>query len=864
MPSKRVVPSGLVSVIVAILSLSALVNGQGEARVVPGAQGTNLIIVDTHVGTVTVRESEFPVIDLVLRAVPASPVLLCTWSEVGDGGPTPFYAISLDGQRFHEATPTSYELKLRYGHFDPAIAQPRVPPHLNANSGGNLWIVQYWSQGLEEYRNHLAELGADVHMHLWNHANVVRMDSRLAASVKQLPFVRAVTSFHPAYKLDETLLQEQVQGWAPQPVKRVNIASLRRGLVDQEPIAQRIRDLGGEVHQLDAHTYQMRVTLDLAQINAIAQMDEVQWIEVEGPGRDTMDMDIARQFHGSLHVFNMAGFNGTGVRGEVCDAGTQVNHPEFLTRPLIQHGGLGSNSHGTSTYGQIFAQGNDPQALGICYMGQGIANQYPSWSGGTEYIHTTELSNPGLNYQAVFQTFSGFSPLTLNYTTDSQTSDLILLDSPRLTVTQSQSNTGNRNSRARAWSKNVVAIGGVAHGNSLSYADDSWTSASIGPAADGRVKPELASFYDNIYTTTTTSAYTSGFGGTSGATPIVAGHFGIFYEMWHNGVFNNPTGSTVFDSRPQSTLARAMIIASATQWDFVNGTAANSDIDRDKQGWGHPNLMTLYDYRNKLLYVNEEDVLTNLSSTVHNVTVSPGEPIFKATLVWRDNPGTISSSQHLINNLDLRVTSPSGLTYWGNNGMTNDAAGGAGEVLWTVPGGAPDTLNSVENVFVQNPQTGVWRVEVIAANINQDNHAETPVLDADYALCVIGVVQAPPTFFNLDLSTTGAGDLSIDLQNVPMGTTQGYMLFSEDASGIQGGGPLLGLYPTGITFFSFTQPLTPGNLFHWTWPVSGLFPDTPVNFPVGALPLSLFPVDGIAIAIDGSFNLSTTSVRRAQ
>ena len=76
-------------------------------------------------------------------------------------------------------------------------------------------------------------------------------------------------------------------------------------------------------------------------------------------------------------------------------------------------------------------------------------------------------------------------------------------------------------------------------------------------------------------------------------------------------------------------------------------------------------------------------------------TVSAGTAELKATLVYRDWPGTTSSSLHRINDMDLRVTAPGGTVYWGNNGLL------AGN--WSTPGGTSNTVDTVENVFVENP-----------------------------------------------------------------------------------------------------------------------------------------------------------------
>jgi hypothetical protein len=83
------------------------------------------------------------------------------------------------------------------------------------------------------------------------------------------------------------------------------------------------------------------------------------------------------------------------------------------------------------------------------------------------------------------------------------------------------------------------------------------------------------------------------------------------------------------------------------------------------------------------------------------------------------------------------VTSPSGVEYFGNNGLRQSNV--------STPGGAPDTLDTVENVFLVAPEAGTWTIEIRADEIVADGHTETPELDADYALVASGVSgSAPP------------------------------------------------------------------------------------------------------------------------
>jgi hypothetical protein len=92
-------------------------------------------------------------------------------------------------------------------------------------------------------------------------------------------------------------------------------------------------------------------------------------------------------------------------------------------------------------------------------------------------------------------------------------------------------------------------------------------------------------------------------------------------------------------------------------------------------------------------------------------------------------------SQHRVNDLTLKVTSPSGVVYWGNQGLS--------AAMWSTPGGTADHKNTVECVFVQAPTAGHWTVEVIAEEINLDAYVATPAFDAAYSLVVTGGTAGP-------------------------------------------------------------------------------------------------------------------------
>lgn len=664
------------------------------------------------------------------------PVVAETWSTVTPAGTSQdWYRLSLDGgETFGRDRATHYRLALRYREFDPLQdGVPQVEKELQADAKTNqLWMVQYVTKGVEPWREELRAMGAQDHRFLGNHANLWQMDAKTAAAVKALPFVRWVGVFEPAYKLETEMLAEfrQTAGFES---ARYNLIVGEWGPRQKELLVPFLTELGAEVVQNYPEGWVVSARLNNEQVLAAIHSPLVVGIDRWGGPED--DMDIVRSVMGADYIEAVGGYTGQGVRAEVMDSGLDTSHVDWSTPPLL-HTASFASAHGTCTYGINFANGNSTpggQTRGLMPDAAGIFAQYSSF--GNRYTHTAELVNTSLPYRAVFQSNSWGGGRTFFYTSESQEmDDLIFIND--ISILQSQSNAGNQDSRPQAWAKNVISVGGIRHGNNAADSDDNWGfGGSIGPANDGRIKPDIAAYYDWVWTSdddpggyTGTDDYNN-FGGTSAATPIVAGNLGLIYQMWSDGVYGNPVGAgDVFDNRPHNTTAKALLLNSSKQWNF-SGTG--HDLTRVHQGWGKPDLRRSYDNGNQTFVVNEEFVLTDQGSATWDVTVPAASPEFRATLVYSDPAGTTSSSLHRINDLSLRVTSPSGLVYWGNNGLM--------AAMTSTTGGFSNTKDTVEQVILASPEPGVWTVDVFADEVNQDTHLETTALDADFALVVTPV-----------------------------------------------------------------------------------------------------------------------------
>ncbi len=230
------------------------------------------------------------------------------------------------------------------------------------------------------------------------------------------------------------------------------------------------------------------------------------------------------------------------------------------------------------------------------------------------------------------------------------------------------------------------------------------------------------------------------------------------------------------------TTAKALMINTASPYDF---SGDDHDLTRVHQGWGLAHVGDLYDQAEASnwrlpLVIDETEVIEPFQVHSYDLAVSGTGAWFKVTMVYADPMGNPGGGLARINDLSLRVTGPDG-EYFGNRGLRT---GNWSEDV----GDFPNDFDTVENVFLQNPTPGQWRIEIMADEIIEDGHPETTELDADYALVVTGPVQiagfgAPtilvgpgskPTNATAvrGYSTTGEANPDIDFDAYP--TVEGY------------------------------------------------------------------------------------------
>ncbi|MGE4207780.1 MAG: S8 family serine peptidase [Oligoflexales bacterium] len=669
-----------------------------------------------------VYSSSHEVINLDGFKVDSSQILI--WEELISGKPEPMFMANEDGA-WSTAKPLDYELKVRNAFESTG--------RFAADSSDGLYIVQFQTPILDAYRRSILSEAVRIVNYLPNYAYVVRTSGQVAQKIKGLEYVRSVDELPPTLKHAPGFVRYST----PQ---RYDVVLTDTGSKGQ--LVEQLRKLDATVMNHHPGEAFLEAVLNSEQFEAVLQRPDVVWVE-PSPQRIELDVDKARFMGGESRLESLVGggFLGEGIRGHSLE-GMNPDHSDFGASEFRQKpiGVVNTfySEHGQNTFGIMFGDGTgNPLARGFLPRAQGyFTNSDAIYDSEAD----SEMSRFSLTkkvvdeYQVMFQSASWGYDLSTDYTARSLELDNVIygLDIP---ITQSQSNSGDQFGRPQAWSKNVISVGAIYHYENLDMLDDKWDGgSSIGPAADGRIKPDLVSFYDSTLTTTQTG-YTEDFGGTSGATPIVAGHVGLTLEMWTKGVLPTRLAfpkAEVFQNKPHFTTVKALLINTATQYEFFG---EEHDLSRSKQGWGFPSLGRMYDLHNQMLVVNEEDKIRNLDVQTYRVEVANKTPELKATLVYSDPPGMVTAGITRVNDLDLKVIAPSGEVYWGNFGLT--------EGNYSKPGGQPNAVDTVENVFIKAPESGVWVVEVLGSEIVMDTvrggTGDGIAIEVDYALVVSGI-----------------------------------------------------------------------------------------------------------------------------
>lgn len=589
------------------------------------------------------------------------------------------------------------------------------------------YVVQFDGPMTPGLRKRLASAGVKLGDYLPANAFVADLAAAAPEALAGIREVRWVGEFRRAWKLDPQLgrrtWQTAERRALAQQGKSAVVVTLFR---DREAgtVVRALRAIeGAVVHGVDtvAGNATVRATIPSDRAAALAELDDVQYVE-DAP-EITLRNSTTRWIVQS-NVTNVTPFYDNGIRGEgqvvgIMDGKINVTHCSFSDvnpigpthrKILAYNTSQGSDTHGTHVAGTAVGDaGANDNTRGIAYLGKLVFDDIPAFTEAGMFANLQQHHNQG----ARVHTNSWGDDGTTSYNSLTRGIDSFSHSFEDSLVLFAVTNTSTLKNPENA--KNLLAVGA----SQDTPSQGSFCSGGQGPTADGRRKPEI--FAPGCSTNSAqagSSCSTTALTGTSMASPAVAGTAMLVRQYYTDGYYPSGTANAPDAFTPSGALVKATLINSAADMTGIAGYPSN------QEGWGRVladnaaffagdarSLAVLDDVRNA-------DGLTTVDpSATYSIQVLGSTETLRVTLVWTDAPASASTGTGFaaVNDLDLEVEAPGGALFLGNV-----FAGG-----FSTTGGTRDDRNNVEQVHVNNPQTGFWtlRVKPTAVNVGAQGYA---------------------------------------------------------------------------------------------------------------------------------------------
>jgi hypothetical protein len=607
-------------------------------------------------------------------------------------------------------------------------------------SGKDYYVVQFGGPTQDEWLDSLRAIGIEVLQYVAHQSFLVYGDAAAIAKAAGHSRVRWVGRYLPEDRIDPVLRQQLAatkgaplaRGLAPLELTKPGTAVFDLAVfarADLRSVAAQVAAMPNvtvrNAIKLPANFFNvLRVEMPINAVEQMAQISDVVRIDAHSTPRiedERSSQIISGNYTGTTSIaaapydpLTQFGVDGTNITVSMVDDGVSIpgNGGFYLTStntvngPL--HGGpigaIGGHGHlnasiiaGNTPFstldptGYNYGKGVAPKAniinipfLNIAYTGteadcfnDTLATQGPNGVFG--YISNNSWGDApnGNMYESTAAQMDGF-------VRDASTAASI----DPIVLVFSAGNRGTEGLTTPKMAKNIIAAGNSENlrteiSPSADNIDDMNSTSSRGPAADGRIKPDITAPGTVIAGSragsgTTVSgqvdANVSWSSGTSHAAPQIAGAAALFTQFWkaNNGGAN-----------PSPALVKAVILNTGQE---MNGFGATSPLPNGDEGWGRINMKLMLNTGVAMKYVNQDYAFSDPGMGIGYIgKVADASKPIRVMLVWTDPPAVADPT--LINNLDLTVTVGAN-TYKGNV-LTNGVS---------VTGGTADTKNNVETV----------------------------------------------------------------------------------------------------------------------------------------------------------------------
>ena len=503
-----------------------------------------------------------------------------------------------------------------------------------------------------------------------------------------------IFNVQPQFKLDPKIQNEKFPNWAINDNK-LSIKIIFYSDIQANTVKEKLDNLGYTISKENIKSFSLILNINKDDLIKISNINEVWFIEPIDPP-SVPENKTARTLHRSnainTNYFGGPKYNGDGINIMMQDDGLVGPHIDRQGRVDQSYcNGCSSNinnDHGDHVSGTIMGAGNlDPTTKG---MADG-SFLYVFGSSNNNYDDVPMLYQ---NQDVIITSKSYSNGCNAGYTSLAKDLDEQINLYPSLTHVFSAGNDGNSDcgyGAGAGWgnvtgghkqAKNVIAVANLTQISNLAG------SSSRGPAADGRIKPDVGAKGTSVNSTLPNNTYDS-FTGTSMACPGVAGCMAQLYHAYKeiNGNIN-----------PPSALMKCIVLNSADD-------LGNPGPDF-KHGWGEINVLRGLSILENGNY--ESGTISQGQDEDYYINVPAGTKEIKVMVYWHDKEASANSSIALVNDLDITLLTPAGniLFPWVLDPTPNPTN------LNTLATQGIDNLNNMEQITIKNPSAGSYGLTI--------------------------------------------------------------------------------------------------------------------------------------------------------
>ena len=554
--------------------------------------------------------------------------------------------------------------------------------------------IQFYAIPTLEQQKALKSMGVKLGGYMKNKAYTAVIPQDALEELKHFG-VRSIFGIDNKYKIDSRL-----GGYGENGEEITVWVQVFEGF-DFEEAHNLVREKDFEITFGHENFRQFEVKLHSSRLQQLSSIPCVIWIEPTPPENISFNLPGVRSHRANVlqsTIMGQRGLTGKGVFVGEWDGAGVGNHIDYNNRltnidPFVSGG---NGNHSTHVCGTFAGAGNrNPFAKGMAPEVRIFA-----W----DFIGniTMEMDTGIVKYPFVItQNSYGYNPAgdpcvsRGTYDINSYGIDVLVNTHPHLLHVFANGNSRGNNCVAGGFrtvgsgyqsAKNVLTVGAV------TGEDVNSTFSSYGPTIDGRIKPDVTAVGVDVYSTFPNDNYQGGYNGTSMACPGVSGTSALLYEHFRN--LNS--GQNPFFHTLKAALCNTARDLGNKGPDFSYGYGR---IDGDKAAEVLENNLYLV------------DSLSQGDTLIKKITIGPGSNTkeMKIFLCWQDVPALSSVGTTLVNNLDLVVIDPLGNIIRPLVPNFNVPTSVAIQRI--------DTLNTNEQIVIENPIQGEYTVLVVGTEV---------------------------------------------------------------------------------------------------------------------------------------------------